>query len=128
MWFKEEPSQFPMGQTAQSLTCLIMEKPRTELDECLRILLSRFRAKNSVDGACACVCPHFYKPVLSLAPPPCPWPPEIEFLEHACSTLRQSSNPVCGFSIMDQIRLCAVWPKENWLTSSMNHIQGWMTV
>ena len=29
---------------------------------------------------------------------------------------------------MEQIRLCAVWPRENWLGSSMNNIQGWMTV
>ena len=30
----EEPSQFSVGQTPQSLTCSIMEKPHTELDEC----------------------------------------------------------------------------------------------
>ena len=47
IWFKEEPSQFSMGQTAQSLTCSIMEKPHTGLDECPRILLSCFRAMNS---------------------------------------------------------------------------------
>ena len=35
-----------MGQTAQSLTCSIMEKPHTGLDDCLRILLSCFRARN----------------------------------------------------------------------------------
>ena len=29
IWFKEEPSQFSMGQTAQSLTSSIMEKPHT---------------------------------------------------------------------------------------------------
>ena len=29
---------------------------------------------------------------------------------------------------MERVRLCAVWPTENWLGSSMNHIQGWMTV
>ena len=46
-WFKEESSQFSMGQTAQSLTCSIMEKPHTGLDECPRILLSCFRARNS---------------------------------------------------------------------------------
>ena len=50
------------------------------------------------------------------------------FLKHACSILRQSSNPVCGFSMMERVRLCAVWPTENWLGSSMNHIQGWMIV
>ena len=47
IWFKEEPSQFSMGQTAQSLTCSIMEKPHTGLGECPRILLSCFRARNS---------------------------------------------------------------------------------
>ena len=37
-----------MGQTAQSLNCSIMEKPHTGLDEWPRILLSCFRARNSV--------------------------------------------------------------------------------
>ena len=48
---------------------------------------------------------------------------DILFLKHACSIIRQSSNPVCGFYMMEQDRLCAVWPRENWLGSSMNHIQ-----
>ena len=39
MWFKEEPSQFYMGQTAQSLTCYIMEKPCKGLADCLNMLL-----------------------------------------------------------------------------------------
>ena len=30
--------------------------------------------------------------------------------------------------MMEQVRLCAVWPTENWLASSLNHIQGWATV
>ena len=47
IWSKKEPSQFSMGQTAQSLTCSIMEKPHTRLDECPRILLECFRARNS---------------------------------------------------------------------------------
>ena len=34
MWFLEEPSLFSVGRTAQSLTCFIMEKPHTGLDEC----------------------------------------------------------------------------------------------
>ena len=46
--FKEEQSQFSIGQTAQSPTCSIMEKPNTGLDDCPRILLSFFRARNSV--------------------------------------------------------------------------------
>ena len=53
---------------------------------------------------------------------------DILFLKHTSSIFRQSSNPVCGSSIMEQVRLCTVWPMDNWLGSSMNHIQGWMTV
>ena len=49
--FKEEPSQFSMGQTTQSLTCSIMEKPHTGLGECPSILLSCFRARNSASKA-----------------------------------------------------------------------------
>ena len=30
--------------------------------------------------------------------------------------------------MMKQVRLCTVWPTENWIASSLNHIQGWMTV
>ena len=47
IWLKEEPSQFSMAQTAQSLTCSITEKSHTGLDECPRILLWWFRANNS---------------------------------------------------------------------------------
>ena len=36
-----------MGQTAQSQTSSIMEKPDTGLDECKRILLLCFRARSS---------------------------------------------------------------------------------
>ena len=43
MW----PCQFSVGQTAQSLTCSIVEKPHTRLDDCLRILLSYFRKRMS---------------------------------------------------------------------------------
>ena len=42
IWFKA------VLQTSQSLACSIMEKPHTGLDECPRILLSCFRARNSV--------------------------------------------------------------------------------
>ena len=45
MWFMEEPSQFSVAQTAQSLTCSIMEKPRTGLDDCLIILLPCFKKR-----------------------------------------------------------------------------------
>ena len=37
-------------------------------------------------------------------------------------------DPVCGFSMMEQVSLCPVWLTENWLGSSINHIQGWKTV
>ena len=47
MCFMEEPSQFSMGHTAQSLTCSIMEKPHTGLDDCLRMLQACFRKRMS---------------------------------------------------------------------------------
>ena len=53
---------------------------------------------------------------------------DILFLKHDSSTLRQSSNSVCGFPMMEQVRLCAGWPTESWLGSSMNPIQWWKTV
>ena len=39
---------------------------------------------------------------------------EVLFLKCESIILRQSSNPVsvCGFSMMEQVRLCAVWPRE----------------
>ena len=45
--FIEEPSWFSVGQTAESLTSSIMDKPHTGLDDSLRILLSCFREKMS---------------------------------------------------------------------------------
>ena len=53
---------------------------------------------------------------------------DILLLKHDSRILGQSSNSVCGFSMMEQVMLCAVWPAENWLGSSINHIQGMMTV
>ena len=38
MWFMEKPSQFSVGQTSQSLTCSIMEKPHTGLDSAAGML------------------------------------------------------------------------------------------
>ena len=38
--------------------------------------------------------------------------PDILFLKLDSSILRESSNPGCGFSMMEQVRLCAVWPTE----------------
>ena len=46
-WFKSEPRQFSLGQTAQSITGSLIEKPHTGLDDCLNILLSCFRASTS---------------------------------------------------------------------------------
>ena len=46
-WFMEEPCQFSVCQTALSLTCYIMEKPHTRLDDCLRMLQACFRKRTS---------------------------------------------------------------------------------
>ena len=53
---------------------------------------------------------------------------EFLALKHENRIVGHSSNPVGGFSMMEQVRLCAVWPMENWLGSSLNHIQGSTTV
>ena len=51
-----------------------------------------------------------------------------------CSSLKHESrilghsNHVCAFSIMELVRLCAVWPTENWLGSSLNQTRGRTTV
>ena len=58
----------------------------------------------------------------------CLSPAEFLALKHESRILGHSSNPSCGFSMMEQVRLCAVWPMENWLGSSLNQIQGWLTV
>ena len=49
----EEPSQFSVGSTAQSLTCSIMEKPHTGWDDCLNMLLSCFIKRMSAPSASA---------------------------------------------------------------------------
>ena len=54
--------------------------------------------------------------------------PEFLALKHESRILGHISNPACGFSAMEQVRLCAVWPVENWLGSSLNQIEGWTTV
>ena len=54
--------------------------------------------------------------------------PEILALKHKGRILGHSSDLVCGFSMMEQVRLCSVWPMENWCGSSLNQIQGWTTV
>ena len=53
MWLIEEPSQFSVGQTTQSITCSILEIPHTGLDYCLdMLLLSCFRKRMSATGQC----------------------------------------------------------------------------
>ena len=52
---------------------------------------------------------------------------DILFLKHDSSIFRQSTNPVGGFSMMEQVRPCAV-STENWLGFSVNHIKSGMTV
>ena len=54
-------------------------------------------------------------------------PSDILFLKHDRSIVRQSSNLVCGFFMLEQVSLCGVWPVENWLGFPMNHIQGWLS-
>ena len=50
---------------------------------------------------------------------------EFLALKHESRILGLLSNTVCGFSMMEQVRLCAVWPMENWPGSFLNQIQGW---
>ena len=49
---------------------------------------------------------------------------DILFLKHDSSIFRQSTYVVCGFPMIEQVRLCAVWPMENWLYL----LQGWKSV
>ena len=65
------------------------------------------------------LCPHLFDVT---------FPSESIALKHESRILGHSSNPVCGFSMMEQVRLCAVLPMENWLGSSLNQIQVWTTV
>ena len=48
--------------------------------------------------------------------------PEFLALKHESRILGQSSNPASDFSILEQVRLCDVWPTENWLGVSLNQI------
>ena len=54
--------------------------------------------------------------------------PEFLSLKQESRILGHSSNSVCGFSMKEQVRLCAVWPMENFIGSSLNQTQGWTTV
>ena len=51
--------------------------------------------------------------------------PDPLFLKHFSRILRKT---VCGFSITEQVRVCAVWPTENWLLSFLVRILGGKTV
>ena len=53
--------------------------------------------------------------------------PEFLALKHDSRIFGQTSSP-CGFSMMEHVRLCAEWPIENWLGSSLNLIRGSTTV
>ena len=53
---------------------------------------------------------------------------QMSALKHDSKIFRQSSNLVCGLSMLEEAWLCPVWPSENWLCSSWNHIQDWVTV
>ena len=56
-----------MGQTAQSLTCSIVEKPHTGLDHRPRIPLPRFRARTSDDHHS--LLPYFLRSVVQIQIP-----------------------------------------------------------
>ena len=47
---------------------------------------------------------------------------EFLALKHESRILGHSSNPVSGFSMIELVRLCDVWPMENWLGFSLNLI------
>ena len=53
---------------------------------------------------------------------------EFLALKHESRIHGHSFNIVCGLSMMQQVRLCAVWSMENWFASSLNQIHGWTTV
>ena len=91
IWFKEEPSQFSMGQKAPGQTCSIMEIPYTGLDECPRILLACFRARNSGQSAYSVDCSLSLS--LSLSG-------ELgdELLEKWRKTITRSRRPHCLYS------------------------------
>ena len=57
----KEPIQFSMRQTAHSLTCSIMKKPHTRLDDCLRMLQACLRKRMSGQNA------HTKSPLLTRA-------------------------------------------------------------
>ena len=54
--------------------------------------------------------------------------PDFLALNHKSRILGHSSNPVCGFSMLEHVWLCAGWPMGNRFGSSLNQILGWTTV
>ena len=56
------------------------------------------------------------------------WKAGFLALKHVSRILGHSSNPVSGFSMIEQVRPCAVRPMENSLGSCLNEIQDWTTV
>ena len=68
MWFIEEPSQFSAGQTAQTITYSIKEKPHMGLYDCLRMLQACFRQRKSgiVLHNVSCISLHFTNVRVSL--------------------------------------------------------------
>ena len=58
MRFLEEPCQSSVSQTAESLTCSIMEKPLTGLEDSLNMLLSCFRKRMSAAKLQSLLCFH----------------------------------------------------------------------
>ena len=47
---------------------------------------------------------------------------EFHALKDESRILGYPSNPVSGFSMMEWVRLCAVWPMENRLGPSLNRV------
>ena len=77
--FKEDPSQFSIGKTAQSLPCSIMEKPRTgwmNVQESYSPALEQGTLTHARDG---CLRPRFSP----IKPPP----PQIKLSKGQCDSL-----------------------------------------
>ena len=56
-----------------------------------------------------------------------PLPQTSSFQSTRVAYSDHSSNPVCGLSMMELVRLCTVWPQENWLgTCKTTYRVGWM--
>ena len=91
MWFMEEPSPFFVGQTAQSLTSSIMEKPHTGLDDCLNMLLASFRKRMS-----DCRRRIRMREEEEVRPPVCNLHPELLGLRMSCHPTRSSPGTIAA--------------------------------